>query len=153
MAYILTIVRLMKRNFHYNTVLNIGVLFLFAAVSIGFTSVFHQCRIKQEMACCAMPDRMPDECSRYSPAQHAPSVKTDQTCHVDVLVGGLQTTPAVSERQTRIELQRLPGVAVAHVTGEQTFGTVLQSSSILPTMVQARSASRDKTVLFSSFLI
>ena len=142
----------MKKLLIQNPWLNVPVLVLFVLASSGFTTVLHECSIQPKMACCEAPDSMPQHCSE--PAVPAgPSFQSDQFCHTNLLLGGLQTAPAVSESPLR-SVGRAGMITAVHATAP-AYDIHPSSSSVLFSSPQVTppGIARDRSILFSSLLI
>lgn len=128
----------------------LAVLVLFA--SSGATAVLHRCQM--EAASCCSPNRNAndDGCDQplASPVGH--SFKSDFTCHIDVVVGG------VALKQALLEKQNKPELSIAAVPSVVSFGSsnLLQADNPAHTYFVAQAISPpsvDRYALIGSFLI
>jgi hypothetical protein len=95
--------------------LHVVVLSVFALASSGFTTILRECKLQQEMSCCAVPDRMnANECDQNL-APNGPSFESDQACQTSSVIGGLAVKQAVVEKDKNNRLQKTaPVVAIVY---------------------------------------
>lgn len=129
----------------------LAVLVLIA--SSGATAVLHRCQMEGAASCCS-PNRNAnsDGCDQpfASPTGH--SFKSDFTCHIDVVVGGIALKQALLEKENKPEL------SIAAIPNVVSVGSssLLQadSPSHIYFVAQAISPpSVDRYALIGSFLI
>jgi len=110
----LTISTTMKRILQYSTSLHVVVLFVFLLASSGFTTILHECRVQQQMACCAVPDRMnEDKCDQNIAPKSGPSFESDQSCHTNSIIGGLAVKQAIVDKDKNSKLHRAATVVLS----------------------------------------
>ena len=108
----------------YRTYLHVVVLSVFAFASSGFTTILRECRLQEEMSCCAVPDRMnANECGQNLAPKTGPSFESDQSCHTSSVIGGLVVKQAIVDKDKN---SRLPKTAAV-------VATVYSDISLSPT--------------------
>lgn len=142
----------MRKILHYNASLHVVVFFVFVLASSGFTTILHECRLQQQMACCAIPDRMnEDECNQNSAPKAGASFESDQACHTNSIIGGLAVKQAIVEKDKISKVQRAATLVVS-LFSDISFSSLSSSRSDSRTEASFLSPV-GKHILNSSFLI
>jgi hypothetical protein len=136
---------------------NIRLIRIFLAVlvlaaSSGAATVLHLCQMEAASCCSPTQTSNHDGCGQpiAPPAGH--SFKSDFTCHLDVVVGGLALKQALLEKENKPEL------SIAAIPSVVSFASssLLQADSPSHTYFVAQTISPpsvDRYVLNGSFLI
>jgi hypothetical protein len=125
---------------------------LVLSASSGATVVLHRCQM--EIASCCSPKHTAnnDGCDQSTAAQTGLSFKSDFTCHVDVVVGGLALKQALLEKENRSEAN----IAVIPNICSLSSCTSIQTDSYTHELFLGKAVSPpsvDRYVLNGSFLI
>ena len=116
------------RIFQYRTYLHVVVLSVFALASSGFTTILRECRLQQEMSCCAVPDRMnANECDQNLTPKTGPSLESDQACQTSTVIGGLGVKQAIVEKDKNSRLQNTAtvlAIVYSDISGSPSYYSI-----------------------------
>ena len=137
---------------------NIRLIRIFLAVlvltaSSGATTVLHRCQMQAASCCSPNRNTNDDGCDQPMASPTGHSFKSDFTCHLDVVVGGLALKQALVEKENRLE----SNIALITAAVSLSSGSLLQADSHAHNLLHVSEAvsppSVDRYALIGSFLI
>ncbi|MEX2117936.1 MAG: hypothetical protein WEB37_13730 [Bacteroidota bacterium] len=144
----------MKFSPRHSTVTNLVVLLGFLLASSGFTTILHECRLEQQMSCCAPPPEAHDEiCGVEIGSNVAVVIESDVLCHTTIVVGGVTTGPALLEKTGKTESKRTGELPLTSVHVSFPPHNTNRISSLFSPSELVFPSSVEKYVLNASFLI
>ena len=121
--------------------------------SSGLATVLHNCTMVAATCCEAPAEMNHKDCDESLPANSVPSIQSNAICHINTVVGGVTTNPAVLDKDGKSELKNpLSFVFVFTPSYEASF-QLSTSSSLGLTAPPVFLPSVEKYVLNASFLI
>lgn len=132
--------------------IRICLAILVLTASSGATAVLHLCQMEAASCCSPIQSANDDGCDQpmASPTSH--SFKSDFTCHIDVVVGGVALKQALLEKENRPESNK----TVLPIIGSPSSSSLLLADSHSNSILLSKTVSPpsvDRYVLNGSFLI
>ena len=144
--------RYLSRNTH---LLRSVLAILVFLASSGFTTILHNCTMDATACCQVSTQSGHDGCdAALSLPNQKVAYQADFDCHINTLVGGVITNPAVFEKENKIDLKKTSGLVSALAPVVHASPQACITSSDLPSRTLAVfHPAVEKYVLYSSFLI
>ena len=128
------------------------VAVLFFVTGSGFTVILHHCEMDNVTCCETMREGSSRTMGNEMPQQGSTVAQVSASCCENVVIGGLNTTPVLLEKQSQKD-HKLDQVAVIVCSDVTVTHSVILSKHHLSSTETASPPSVEKYVLYSSLLI
>ncbi len=121
--------------------------------SSGFTTILHNCTM-EVTACCEAPREVNHkDCGGSVPANTELFIQSDAVCHINTVVGGITTNPAVLEKDGKSDIKKFQIAESILTTSIAGFNHLRSQFNSFSFDTAVFLPSVEKYVLNASFLI